>query len=95
LDELEEDVVTQAELKEVVELRALKRRCERICHSLRERLNNGAIVEPGELTAQVKRCQSRQFTQRILREVLGEDGFAELTARVPARKQARLIIEPR
>jgi hypothetical protein len=66
-------VITQEELREYVELQALGRRLREARDDLKERLQAGAAVEPGELSAFVKAQTHRQLTWAGLTAVVGEE----------------------
>jgi len=75
-------VVSQADLADFLQLREQFRRHKEVRDGLLALLEAGAPVEPGPLTARVRRVPRQLLCPRTLTPVLGEDRVQELLARV-------------
>jgi hypothetical protein len=85
-------MISQAELRTYVEQAEVCRAHQRLRQSLIERLESGALVEPGELKAEIEPDYVRRWSSRQLTELLGSEKTSELWHRLqPARYRWLLI----
>ena len=90
-----ENRILQSELREVEELAPAQKRYTELRRNIIERLDTGASVEPGDLTAQLTFHESRQLSWPRLEAILGGllTGFIR-TEIVPIRTR-RLVVTRR
>ena len=85
--------VTQAQLQEFLELRELAWRHDELREQLLTRLQAGAWIEPGRLTAKVELKHKPIFSNKALTQVLGEARVRELRDAVEPTVFRYLIID--
>lgn len=87
--------ITQAELREFLELAAIGRRLNHLRKSITERLQAGGKVEMGGLTAEMQiNLVSRPSWSRLI-EVLGEEKADEIRVIMPRTPYRRLLVRDR
>jgi hypothetical protein len=87
-------VVSQDVLGLIEQYRRLSRECEKLRLEVVRRLQDGAPIEPGPLTAEVREVEQRYLSAKNLTSVLGPDVVAWLKAQVALSVQVQLWIMP-
>lgn len=86
-------VITQQELREYAkQARELQRRHEKVRKSLTARLEQGAMIEPGELTAKIEIESRKRWTWRNIEAVLGWDETSKLWRQFQPTPIRRLLV---
>ncbi len=88
--------ISQDELREFrkldAESRAIDSRRESLRKSLLDRLEQGAYVEDGPLTARLQVRLSRRFSEKALRERFGEDWVRQVKPRLTPTTSRYLMV---
>lgn len=63
--------ISQFELHQLQQLQALRSDYDRLRKSILERMEQGAIVEPGKLNVRVDRRWQRRLNRRVLEQIVG------------------------
>jgi hypothetical protein len=87
------DLVTQDELQELVELEKVSREAESQRRSIRNRILAGAKVEPGPSSVDISECQTIQLTQTTIRKLLGTLS-KDFLAALPRQQIHRMKLSP-
>lgn len=87
------DLVTQDELQELVELEKVSREAESQRRSIRNRILAGAKVEPGPCSVDISECQTIQLTQTTIRKLLGTLS-KDFLAALPRQQIHRMKLSP-
>jgi heme oxygenase len=85
-------VVTQQMLRRERELNTMAEEQTRVRQAIRELLQAGAPVEPGELTAELRVVESRTFSKNILEKLMGVERVAELREQIEPSTCTQLYI---
>jgi hypothetical protein len=85
-------VIPQAVLEEFMRLQAVVQRLRRLRADVRELLRRGAVVEPGRLTAEIRRYRQRRLPAARLTAILGAEVVAQIKQLVPTTDCARLRV---
>jgi hypothetical protein len=86
--------VTQSELQTIRGLRAVMEFYGQLRADLLDRLELGAAVEPGPLTARVTTAEIRRPSWPVLIELLGRAEVRRLRARIPGKVHQQLRVTP-
>jgi hypothetical protein len=90
-------VISQALLKDLVQVRRKQRELELHARGLREqllvRLNQGAGIEPGRFRPRVHTREGPQLTRANLAALVGEDQCRALMSRLPVTKIQLIYID--
>jgi hypothetical protein len=89
----DQDLVTQEELRELVELEANARKAELLRDSIKQRFLNGAKVEPGSCSVFVTANYRTDTTYRGIRKLFGDVGNSVIDA-LPKRRVFRMTLNP-
>ena len=92
-DHVANDLVTQDELQELVELEKVSREAESQRRSIRNRILAGAKVEPGPCSVDISECQTIQLTQTTIRKLLGTLS-KDFLAALPRQQIHRMKLSP-
>lgn len=84
--------ILQSELRELLVCVAVVKREQKLRQSLLDRLDAGAEVEVGELTARIDREQQHRLTKELVGGVLGPAALDEVMAAAHASTVRRLRI---
>jgi len=85
--------ITQQELREYVEqARELQQRHNTQRKSLTERLERGATIEPGELTARIEIENKKRWSWKCISDVLGLEQTQELWQQIQPTPHRHLLV---
>jgi len=87
-------VVTQDQLSLYQELCEVAREKELLRRRIMDLLDQGAAVEPGNLSVEIKPQEARLLTAEKLRAVLGPERVEVLRAQVEPTVRRQLIVRP-
>ena len=85
-------LVTQAELQAIQEFRLQKAELKNLIHDIRERIRNGAGIEPGELSAWVTSSQRYYSTKAQMTCYFGAANAAAYYEQLPRNPVHSLYI---
>jgi len=89
-------IITQAELAQLGELRRQKtevgHRLTDLRNEIREKLDCGAPVQPGRLTAELRTTESRTFGYDKLVAILGERVTDDLRNRIERTRTTQVVV---
>jgi hypothetical protein len=86
--------LTQSELQTLLALRSLRDLHDTLRADFFARLEGGATIEPGPLTAKVITRKSRPLTLPVLTDLLGQDEVQRLRALAPPKVCLELRVIP-
>ena len=86
-------VITQADLARIQELRANTKECEHLRDLVISLHEQGAVVEPGELTFEITVTESRRLSAKSLRPIIGNARVEELQNAVEVTRSQQLMIK--
>lgn len=78
-----EPVISQDELQRLVELREFNKQQKELLRTIKKKYEQGCATEPGRLSLEVKKCQSRSFSFEKVASILGRDKTEELREQIP------------
>lgn len=84
--------IKQAELKEYLRLAEAERRRDAMRKDLMARLDGGAKVQPGPLTALIEVSTAKRLSRGLLVELIGAEETDALMERVPHAEQRSLRV---
>lgn len=86
-------VVTQDELHELLRLERQRDRHTQLRNSIRQRLLNGAEVEPGLRHARIVVREIIRFSQRTFQRLYGDDWVEEQREKIPPEVHREMVVE--
>jgi hypothetical protein len=88
-----DNVIGQVELRELVRLQRQRDQYKQLWSSIRQRLLNGAAVEPGLRHVRIEELAVVSFSQAAFEQLFGADWVAEQRSRIEPSIQRRMVLE--
>lgn len=87
------NLITQEELSELIRLQRQRNCYQRCWDSIRQRLLEGAEVEPGRHRVRIEEREVIRFSQSSLRLLLGKEWVEALRAQIPPVCQKKMVLQ--
>jgi hypothetical protein len=85
-------LISQAELRELADLRKLAQRKDALRRSIMARLEQGAVIESGKLTAKVEVAQQTRCSWQRLAEIMSETQVRQIRAMIAPTPCRSLVL---
>jgi hypothetical protein len=90
-----ENVITQDELRELLRLQRQQDRYTQLWKSIRQRLLDGAAVEPGLRNVRIEERAVVSFSQEALEQLLGAEWVKEHREKIPPKIHKKMVLDDR